>query len=183
MGARAGGTSQPFGGASPSRSQFGSSNFNAGSNPSMGSTFQQPTMSNQAFPSATNAGAFSRPSNMQQNMFTRPQSAAPAAGGLGCTTDPAKATELANQLIGMLFRSSQMMSDIVNMFNAPNTRPTGTGSRPNAFGSPTTTFNPRPSRFPMNPMSSMATGQGMMGASPANTRPQAMGAVNAPYAR
>jgi len=47
--------------------------------------------------------------------------------GLACTNDSAKATLMANQLIGMLFRSSQMMSDIVNMFTIPNpaaSRPT-----------------------------------------------------------
>lgn len=106
----------------------------------------------------TNQGSLSNPTN---NMFqSRPQSPTPTAGGLGCTTDPAKATAMANQLIGMLFRSSQMMSEIVNMFNTPNprstgsTRPTGsTFAQPNSaarFTAPTTGFT-------MNPMTSAAT--------------------------
>lgn len=93
----------------------------------------------------------------RQPMFQpRTQSAAPTAGGLGCTTDPAKATMMANQLIGMLFRSSQMMSEIVNMFNAPNPRSSGT-ARPNTG----TTFNqatgfPGMNNFNRPPMASAA---------------------------
>lgn len=146
----------------PSNRQF--TNSQAGTfNPSMnrmnrsntGTGFNMNTMGNMP-----NQGSLTNPTN---TMFqTRPQSPAPTAGGLGCTTDPAKATAMANQLIGMLFRSSQMMSEIVNMFNTPNPRSTGstmptTGS---TFAQPNTAsrFTPSPTNgFAMNPLTSAAT--------------------------
>lgn len=107
-----------------------------------------------------NQGSLTNPTS---TMFpTRTQSSAPTAGGLGCTTDPAKATAMANQLIGMLFRSSQMMSEIVNMFNTPN--PRSTGSTMPTTGStftPSNTasrFTPSPTTgFAINPLTSAAT--------------------------
>jgi len=107
---------------------------------------------NSSFTTGTNLNNLSnrsRPTNIFQPTT---QNVSPTAGGLGCTTDPAKATMMANQLIGMLFRSSQMMSEIVNMFNVPNprstvnTRPTtGSTFQTNPFSTGmTNTFATRP---------------------------------------
>jgi hypothetical protein len=120
--------------------------INPNSNTGTGFNMNMGTMTNQV-------------SNPTNNMFqSRPQSPTPTAGGLGCTTDPAKATAMANQLIGMLFRSSQMMSEIVNMFNTPNPRSTGsTRTTGSTFAQPNSAarFTPAPTTgFAMNPMSS-----------------------------